>query len=279
MIEKNNKQVVVVVPVYKEALNEFENISLKQLYRMLGNYDIVFVAPETLQGKLGVTEKKCVEYFSDSFFVSTEAYSKLCLSEEFYKRFFVYEYMLLYQLDAFVFSDRLLEFCNFGYDYIGAPLPRGADYWHELKARVGNGGVSLRRIDSAIRILQDREYISKRISCVVPNFYKYEDLFWGYCGACVDIEFSCAPVALAKRFSMEHDIGHAFRKFPDGLPFGCHAWNKVNCDYWYSIIQQYGYKMPYKLEQYSTSRLRHHIVNVYLRKRKQRISAITNEIL
>ena len=57
MIEKNNKQVVVVVPVYKEALNEFENISLKQLYRMLGNYDIVFVAPETLQGKLGVTEK------------------------------------------------------------------------------------------------------------------------------------------------------------------------------------------------------------------------------
>lgn len=44
------------------------------------------------------------------------------LEADFYRRFGKYKYMLIYQLDAFVFSDKLLDFCEMGYDYIGAPV-------------------------------------------------------------------------------------------------------------------------------------------------------------
>ena len=54
------------------------------------------------------------KYFNSAF---VKAYK-----DTLYSRFEKYEYMLIYQLDAFVFSDRLMEFVEAGYDYIGAPL-------------------------------------------------------------------------------------------------------------------------------------------------------------
>lgn len=54
------------------------------------------------------------------------------LSAEFYDRFAAYEYVLIYQLDAFVFADRLAEFCQMGYDYIGAPVRRLTPLWHAI---------------------------------------------------------------------------------------------------------------------------------------------------
>ena len=42
------KKVVVVIPIYKEKLNDLEKISLAQVFDVLGAYDIYFVAPEGL---------------------------------------------------------------------------------------------------------------------------------------------------------------------------------------------------------------------------------------
>ena len=41
--------------------------------------------------------------------------------------FLEYQYMLIYQLDAFVFEDKLDYFCELGYDYIGIPVPDYTD--------------------------------------------------------------------------------------------------------------------------------------------------------
>lgn len=60
------------------------------------------------------------------------------LTKEFYLRFRQWEYLLIYQLDAYVFQDELMDWCNKGYDYIGAPflkLNREVD-WNNC----GNGG-------------------------------------------------------------------------------------------------------------------------------------------
>ena len=43
------KRVIVGVPVYKTNLYNFEKIALAQLIKMLGNYEIVFIAPESLK--------------------------------------------------------------------------------------------------------------------------------------------------------------------------------------------------------------------------------------
>ena len=53
---------------------------------------------------------------------------------EFWEKFADYEYVLMYHLDALVFSDQLQEWCGKGLDYIGAPFLR-CD-----RCAVGEGG-------------------------------------------------------------------------------------------------------------------------------------------
>ena len=98
------------------------------------------------------------------------------LNPNFYQRFRRFEYILIYQLDAFVFSDRLEEFCRLGYDYIGAPWPLGDGNKHneELVVEgnhfltVGNGGFSLRRVQACIDALW------KNIELVLNLVLQYE---------------------------------------------------------------------------------------------------------
>lgn len=96
-------KVAVVIPVYKETLNEFEKISLTQVQKVLGHYQYIFVAP---QGKNipYVTQGSKVYFFPPQFFQNTKTYNYLMMSPNFYKAFLDYEYILIYQLDAFVFQ-------------------------------------------------------------------------------------------------------------------------------------------------------------------------------
>ena len=100
-----------------------------------------------------------------------------------YNQFSHYDYMLLYQLDAFAFSNRLLEFCKMGYDYIGAPVERYAKDWKAVGCNIGNGGFSLRKIASMIRILEQKEYIYARKpkEWKENRFLSCEDVFFAFC--------------------------------------------------------------------------------------------------
>ncbi len=64
------------------------------------------------------------------------------LSPTFYDAFQAYRYVLIYQLDALVFSDRLTEWCEMDWDYVGAPWLKCADSPWVGASRVGNGGFS-----------------------------------------------------------------------------------------------------------------------------------------
>lgn len=87
-------------------------------------------------------------FFHENYFKSIDGYNKLMLSPSFYKAFSNYEYILIYQLDAWVFKDELQHWCNQKYDYIGAPI-----YQNNKLIGIGNGGFSLRKVDYCLKVL------------------------------------------------------------------------------------------------------------------------------
>ena len=243
--EKN--KYVVVIPVYKE-MDSFEIISLRQVLRVLGGYDICLVAPASMDVTAYMKYHLfSVKRFDDSYFTNTDSYSELLLSADFYRNFSNYEFMLIYQLDGFVFSDRLKEFCRLGYDYIGAPIPYTA--WHHMPSLVGNGGVSLRRISKIIKLLINVNV--NEIKGKIPCKYEVpEDAFFSWCAADPQYDFIAAPYEVAQMFAVDYDTHHFYRKVKENLPFANHAWAKTDYPFWRPIIESFGYTVPPAAPQY-----------------------------
>jgi len=163
----NKKEICIVIPIYKETLNVFEIQSVEQCIKVLSDYMIHFVCPVELNVdfyKEKFPEIKSFTFFEMNYFKSIEGYNKLMLSPVFYKAFDGFEYMLVYQTDCYVFRDELLTWANKGYDYIGgvwfedyhlSPY-KGAKVWF-----AGNGGFSLRKIESLYKLLTSKVPIKK----------------------------------------------------------------------------------------------------------------------
>ena len=239
--------VVITIPIYRETLSITEKVSLQQLKRILGHYPCAFVAPESLEFDYeGLEDGIVVERFPDHYFTSITSYSQLLLTENYYARFVAYDYLLIYQLDAFVFSDRLQEFCDLGYDYIGAPIAPSNPIWHAIGARVGNGGLSLRKITAARQALKRWEQLPvERQQIFQDVFLQVEDLFWGWCGVQPDFDFQCAPIATALQFAVQEEVQRCYRRIEVGTlqPFGCHGWNESHVAFWQRKIEACGYEL------------------------------------
>ncbi len=229
-----NQTVAVVIPIYKDYFSEVEQISLKQTLEILKQYDIFFVMPESLEVATDTKEIIREERFSDCFFDSIDAYNNLMLNEEFYRRFRDYEYILICQLDVFVFEDKLRYFCELGYDYVGAPWLSGFFFYKDAKHtiwHVGNGGFSLRKVDACIKILRKQAYL-------LDNRTINEDVFFSLADG---EEFSVAPLNIALQFSWEMEVRECFEKNYMQLPFGCHAWHRFDLRFLKPYIERYGY--------------------------------------
>ena len=236
------KLVAVVIPLGKnKKLNFLEKISLLQVHKILKRYPKIFIASQDLDFDFGETYSGYqTERFDDCYFGSLRAHSKLLLSEEFYSRFINYEYVLIYHLDAFVFSDELIKFCQMDFDYIGSPVSKFMGGWHELGCYVGNGGFSLRRVKTFLNILKEHKNILIQ-SSYSQLFYENEDIFWGYCSTQKILRFKVPQINVALKFSIEYNVGHCYGKLRECLPFGTHGWYKGNFHVWKDFIKQYGY--------------------------------------
>ena len=230
--------VAIIVPVYREKLTDQELISYRQLLHILGAFEIIIVAPQNLDIPEEIRRGKVrTEYFPKEFFQSVDAYSKLMLSPFFYKRFIKYQYILVYQLDAFVFKNELLYFCGLGCDYIGAPWISGFCEYSILKRKVlyvGNGGFSLRRVEACKDALE-------RNRCLLEQYCgRNEDIFFS---ACDGRNFTVASVETALAFSFEREVKTCFETNRRQLPFGCHAWERYDFEFWKSYIEGFGYEL------------------------------------
>ena len=266
-----HSDVVIVIPVYKAQLDDFERVSLCQLRKILRADDCCFLAPKSLAfdyGELGAGID--VRRYDDRYFVSNASYSELMLDVEFYRSFSSYAYMLVYQLDAFVFNDRLLEFCSMGYDYIGSPMRR-TDSWRDIGCSVGNGGFSLRKISSMLRVLRrKKEIFARRPEAWEENrFLPAEDLFFSFCATIPELDFHVPDFRTALEFAVGDDVAHAYRDMPSWLPFGCHAWSWRDYWHWRPIIESQGYELPLP-EGQGLLRRRRNAVRMYLFRRSLR---------
>ena len=237
-------KVVIVVPVHKNEFNDYEKISLCQLFKVLSKYPICLAAPEGLDVSIEDVENSRfnIEFFPAEYFESTVDYSRLLLSKSFYARFENYEYMLIYQLDCFVFRDLLSDFCQMGYDYMGAPIHQDKGFWSEY--HVGNGGLSLRKISKTIELLDNKEEVFKKHP-YPDQLAKAEDVFFTYCGASAEYDYSVPEVDVANRFSLYVDSQEKKESIiNNGLPFGIHYFPTYYYDFWRPFIQLFGYKLP-----------------------------------
>ena len=233
----------VVIPIYKPRRAElqwYERISLKRCLEVLGHYPIVFVAPNDREfDYLPSDISYSIETFDPIYFSNIYGYNALMLKPQFYARFFAYDYILICQLDAFVFSDRLREFCRLGYDYIGAPWPIGVGKESDQYLNVGNGGFSLRRVRACFDVLSKN-------SELINSLRLAEDFTFAYLGKKNPADFKIAPVGTASRFSVEYLPERYCRKNLNVLPFGCHAWHTLSSEFYIRVFAEFGYDLtPY----------------------------------
>jgi len=267
----------IIVPVYRTTLTSEEEISLGSIRRHLGRYEICFVAPESLDlaGILQGGEE--VVRFPDEFFSGIAGYNRLLKSSGFYKRFKSYDYILIAQLDCLIFSGNLDEWMAHEWDYLAAPWFKEFSEDHTRGLwRVGNGGLSLRRVSSHLHVLSQEVLkgaiyprfgnsywkessawlysgLYRRLGWVAGlfaspqrstveeelDFYPYnEDVFWSIEAQKFDSSFTVATAKEALPFAFEVAPRWCYEINGRQLPFGCHAWGRYDRGFWEKIIQE-----------------------------------------
>ena len=264
-----SQKVVIIIPFYRDAISAYELIALEQCFKILANHPIIAIKPNhlTLPAEAQKYPFTDIVSFDNDFFKSVEGYNALMLSADFYGAFLAYKYILIHQLDAFVFEDKLGHWCSQNYDYIGAPWLRDIDhpdlfkaiksnikyYFHtrydvrkngeptkyQYENRVGNGGFSLRNVKKFYDVcLKQKAKIDNYLA--IGGHHFNEDRFWS-----VEVNrkrktLNIPGYKTAVAFSFEFVPERALRINHNQLPFGCHAWDRY-VDFWRPVFKQYNY--------------------------------------
>ena len=232
-------RILTLIPIYMEELSGNEKRSLDEVCEKLKNVPLEFMAPGNLNCEWyrNTYPNIPIKSFDCWDKQSLQDYNDLLMTPEFYRTFEEYEYIFIFQTDARFLGteNQLIAFADKGFDYIGAPwgqngmrfLKRvipGAGHSKLLRklegeviARVGNGGVSLRRVSAMIRFLESHK---KELS----EWEKAEDLFIGYYGAKHPKSIALADVETAYSFAMEMDMEEYIKA--GRIPMAVHKWEK-----------------------------------------------------
>jgi len=224
----------ILVPIYKNDLSVNEMLSLRNVTDVYGKSEIVLFSPKRLKPGNEIS-KYDIQKFEDNFFKDVMSYNRLMLSKEFYERFCHYDYILIHQLDAFIFKKQLKKWCEKGYDYIGAPWLKSNKLFSnifkskKLKKRepifnnVGNGGFSLRKVSTFLKFFENHENVIQDHRG--DDLYKIEDVFWSLI-APKYMDFNIPDYKEAVFFSIDRKPDIGMRLTNGELPFGCHGFEK-----------------------------------------------------
>ncbi len=251
------KSCIIIFPLYKVP-SKVELAFLENGIKLTKGFKQVIVAPEGLivDKSFGLLEQLEVKRFAKHYFKGISGYNQLLLSKGFYAAFALFDYMLIHQSDVYLFKDELKLWCEKGYDYIGAPwfrpdkLNRSGlfNFWQKLKLsfkknkiygdrynKVGNGGLSLRKISTAIKVLEKADAALLREYTTTPGAAFNEDIFWSLEAPQI-VEFKIPDWQEAMQFAVEFRPSVAFEYLSQQLPFGCHAPEKHEPEFWKSYI-------------------------------------------
>jgi len=268
--DKSKLVAVVVALSNRDYLTDDEKISLKHLLHYLGGYEKYIIIPKGLD--FGLPGFDAVR-FDDKYFGNVDAHRSLLFSPQYYEAFSDYKFILSYHLDALVFSDELKEWCDMDYDFIGPPwiIHKDAPYYgnSDYEGKVGNGGFSLKKVSSFLEIFNSTEYaidpseywdkhhthqrLPRRIlnwpKKLLMKSHRYnnvhwemdrwnrnEDLFIADRATHYYPEFRIAPIDVALRFGFESVPRYCYDLIGHKLPFGCHAWEKYDREFWEQFL-------------------------------------------
>lgn len=257
----SNRKVVIIIPTHRPNLSADDKISLKHLKKYLPKIATFFIIPKSISSKEFISLGYKVKKVDDSFFGSIRKYSNLLLTKKFYQTFKNYNFMLIYQLDALVFSSNIEKWIDCGFDYIAAPWFRPMigylSHKKGLPPSGGNGGFCLRNIQKCVKILDIVNKTAKRTSrslllrkiwfllailtgkshkiwleAPALDYPFYEDGFWALEAPKYDSSFKVAPFKIALQFAFERFPKKCFELNNRKLPFGCHAWKRYDENFW-----------------------------------------------
>lgn len=242
--------VAVAVPLHRPRLDADEDVSVRHLRAHLGRYDTFVVAREGLDVPLDLP----VKHFP---FSTHREYCDLLLTAAFYEAFSGYDFVLVHQLDCLVLSDELESWCERGFDYVGAPWMRRGPDGRPAFAGVGNGGFSLRRIETFLRVLElagrplertrlaatHAAAVARRFAVRLPRVraatraalaarYRYEDKFWSDEAPRILPGYRIPPPEVAVAFAFEREPRFCLERNGGRLPFGAHNWPLYDRAFW-----------------------------------------------
>lgn len=273
-----NSSAAIIIIAHKPVLSYYESISLQQCIKILGKYPIYIVCPKGLDISCyqNISSQVIFDFIPPHWQKDYQSFNRLKILPFLYKRYRVYDYILFYELDAFVFKDELEYWVNKGYDYIGAPWQDGWEKAHEYAPfiGVGNGGFSLRNVKKSLAVLNSFSYIKspktlfynfrnhffkKRWKLLLRlvldlsirnntfhllnDFYENEDVFWGKFAKNNFKWFKVPEAKDAIPFSFEIQPKNLFSLNANQLPFGCHGWWKYDFEFWKPFIEREGYNL------------------------------------
>jgi hypothetical protein len=245
------EQLAILVPVYRSVIDPRETVSLESTFRVLGRHHLVMVKPAGLDTSALEARFpfKAVETFDPGYFGSIQGYNRLLLSTEFYERFLGSAFMLICQLDVFVFRDDLARWVAAGYDYVGAPWVSKTEvsvrihqlkmllskrlfgvedkvYRYETRNRVGNGGFSLRKVKTHHRLsVEMKDAIDHYLRHQGTHHY-HEDIFWSIEPSKRGHAHRTPQVAEALTFSWDINPDRLYAMAGRRLPMAAHGWYK-----------------------------------------------------
>lgn len=231
----------IVVPVYRTELSSLERLCLMRL-RHLFPVNVYLAAPKGLfLGEyLNLWPELQIKVFDPAYFASVKTYNKLMLDPRFYESFAgAYDWMLIHQLDAFLFHGDLESFCEMPFDYFGAPWLPGQlvhplihkGYLLKLlgtRVSVGNGGLSLRRLRPTLELLTAPEAKPHRWEANEDGFFAY----WGRRSR----KFKSCPMEVAARFAFEAHPEALYALNGNTLPLGCHGLPKYSQKFYAALM-------------------------------------------
>jgi hypothetical protein len=262
------KPVVVVIPLYTTHLAAHEEMSLQRSLQVLAAHPITLVCPEGLDlsplDRVPGAAQCRVERFDPGYFRSIDDYNRLMLSAGFYERFSAYGQLLICQTDVFVFADRLAHWVSRDYDYIGAPwIASGRRAWSAAALRisnwvrrrkktdehhfkVGNGGFSLRKVSTMLRIVREQAHdIQHLLAHPDDTRHHVEDVYFSLVAPLKMPEIRIPGHVEAVDFCIDRKPHIALRINGNRLPFACHGFDKPKVrDFWRPVIESALHQPP-----------------------------------
>ena len=250
----NSTDIAIVIPIYRDFLDKYEQESINSIIRNFNDFEIVFAAPENLtfesyQTYFSQLNNYRVVNFNQDCFKSIDAYNQLLLDSNFYSIFSNYKYILICQLDVYVFRNDLLDWMNKGYDYVGAPwtgskrnfinltFEKINGFIRKIKGKnpknmerlfkVGNGGFSLRKVEKFIQISEEESNQINLFLKEKPNSdYHVEDVFWSLYVPKIYKDYKIPEWQEALDFCMDRKPEEALKLNNNVLPMACHRFNQ-----------------------------------------------------